>query len=54
MSAGVIKYVSRYVVPFYFDYENGGYETLRKHFLSSTSDDNQALALSMMKIIFPA
>ena len=45
MSAGVRKYVSRYVVPFNFNYENNGYETLRKHFLSSTSDDNQALAL---------
>lgn len=44
MSTGVRKYVSRYVVPFYFDYENGGYANLRNHFFSNTID-NQALAL---------
>ena len=42
MSSGVINYVSRYVVPFY--YENTGYEDLRKHFLNDTID-NQALSL---------
>ncbi len=44
MSTGIRKYVSRYIVPFYFDYENSGYENLRKHFLSDTID-NQALLL---------
>ena len=42
MSSGVINYVSRYVVPFY--YENTGYVDLRKHFLNDTID-NQALSL---------
>ena len=44
MSKAIRQYVSRYVVPFYFDHENSGYENLRRHFLSN-SDDNQALAL---------
>ena len=44
MSTDVRKYVSRYVVPFYFDYESSGYEKLRKHFLSDAID-NQTLAL---------
>ena len=38
MSTDIIKYVSRYVVPFYFEYENNGYENLKKHFLSDTID----------------
>ena len=40
----VKKYVSRYVVPFYFDYENGGYEKIRKHF-SDNNIDNKTLKL---------
>ena len=44
MNTGIRKYVSRYIVPFYFDYENNGYENLRKHF-QSNSIDNQVLAL---------
>ena len=44
MSSGIRKYVSRYVVPFYFDYENSGYEYLRKHFLNNAID-NRALSL---------
>ncbi len=44
MNSGLRKYVSRYVVPFYFDHERNGYEGLRKHFLSNTID-NQMLGL---------
>ena len=44
MSSGIRKYVSRYVVPFYFGYENGEYESIRKHFVSNAID-NQALGL---------
>ena len=44
MCTGIRNYVSRYVVPFYFNYENSGYESLRKHFLGNTFD-NQTLAL---------
>lgn len=44
MNSGLRKYVSRYVVPFYFDYEKNGYENLRQHFLKSKID-NQALGL---------
>ena len=35
MNSSVKNYVSRYVVPFYFDYENGGYESLRTHFINN-------------------
>lgn len=44
MNSDVRKYVSRYVVPFYFDYENNGYERLLKHFAGNNSD-NQELGL---------
>ena len=35
MNSSVKNYVSRYVVPFYFDYENGGYESLITHFINN-------------------
>ncbi len=44
MGSEVRKCVSRYVIPFYFDYENGGYENIRRHFLDDAID-NQALGL---------
>ncbi len=44
MNSDLSKYVSRYVVPFYFDYENNGYERLKNHFLNNNID-NKALAL---------
>ena len=44
MNFALRKYVSRYVVPFYFDYENNGYENLRRHFLRETID-NQVIGL---------
>lgn len=39
MSSDIRSYVSRYVVPFYFDSKHGGYEKLKQHFLSNTPDD---------------
>ena len=45
MSSEIRSYVSRYVVPFYFDFENSGYEILRKHFINKTETDNKALGL---------
>ena len=44
MNSGIRKYVSRYVVPFYYNFENNGYDTLRRHFLSETVD-NESLRL---------
>lgn len=44
MNSDIRANVSRYVVPFYFDYENNGYENLRQHFLKGKID-NQALGL---------
>lgn len=44
MNSDIRKYVSRYVVPFYYDHENSGYEKLREHF-ASNNIDNQALGL---------
>ena len=43
--AGIRKYVSRYVVPFYFDYENGGYEKLRNHFVNCATDNQRTIGL---------
>ncbi|WP_314971367.1 hypothetical protein [Peptostreptococcus stomatis] len=38
INATIKKYVSRYVVPFYFEYENDGYTRLVKYFLNDERD----------------
>jgi len=38
MSGTIKKYVSRYVIPFYFDYENDGYARIVKSFLDNEKD----------------
>ena len=44
MDTDIRNYVSRYVVPFYYQYENDGFKRLRNHFVSEDIDD-QALGL---------
>ena len=38
MSGTIRKYVSRYVIPFYFDYTNDGYAKIEKHFQDDKRD----------------
>lgn len=38
MSGIIKKYVSRYVIPFYFDYENDGYSKIIKNFIDDGKD----------------
>ena len=38
MSGTLKKYVSRYVIPFYFDYENDGYARIVKSFRDNEKD----------------
>ena len=38
MSGTIKKYVSRYVIPFYFDYENDGYTKIVKYFIDDEKD----------------
>lgn len=38
MNGTIKKYVSRYVIPFYFDYENDGYIKIVKYFLDDEKD----------------
>ncbi len=51
MDSSIRKYVSRYVVPFYYDYENGGYAKIRKYYLSSEDTYNKSLGLPSGKWI---
>lgn len=44
MSGTIKKYVSRYVIPFYFDYENDGYARIVKNF-NDDEKDYKALGL---------
>ncbi len=41
MNSTIRNYVSRYVVPFYFDYEKDGYYRLCKHFANNPSDNGE-------------
>lgn len=44
METGIKKYVSRYVVPFYFDYENNGYTKII-NFFRNNKVNNKAMGL---------
>lgn len=45
MESAIKKYVSRYVVPFYFEYENSGYTKILEYFRKYDVNENKKLGL---------
>lgn len=45
MSNMIKNYVARYVVPFYFNYENNGYSKILEYFRNNAGEKNQELGL---------
>lgn len=45
MGSNIRAYVSRYVVPFYYDYEKNGFEAIQSYFLKSNEKHDSSLLL---------